>query len=79
MEIPSPLQLLTVWEQGVNQSSPEQALLLLSATLPDALPDALARQSIGRRNRLLLAARTTLWLRFSRRCRVAPRVAKDSN
>lgn len=54
-------QLLQVWEQGMNRSPVQQALLLLAAVLPDMSLAALAELSIGRRDAHLLALREQLF------------------
>lgn len=50
-------ELLDVWERGLAKQPAERALALLSATSPEAAPEALARMTIGRRDRLLLGLR----------------------
>lgn len=53
----SALELLEVWERGLDQGPVERALTLLAAACPETLPDALASLSIGRRDADLLALR----------------------
>jgi hypothetical protein len=49
--------LLSVWEQALDCSTVERALVLLTAACPEATPNDLARLSIGRRDGLLMAMR----------------------
>lgn len=49
--------LLDVWERGEGQPPPQQALLLLEASHPDAPPEELAGLPVGRRDGLLLDLR----------------------
>lgn len=53
----SPSALVAVWEQGVSATPRERALLILSAASPHESRDALARLSIGERDRWLLRLR----------------------
>jgi uncharacterized protein (UPF0212 family) len=50
-------ELLRVWEQGLDQSPVQQALILLSAACPDKPFDALSNLSIGQRDADLLMLR----------------------
>jgi hypothetical protein len=55
-------ELLTVWEQGVNQRPSQRALaLLVIACADDAPPDRLARLSIGQRDGHLLRLRERIF------------------
>ncbi|MGD8791837.1 MAG: phage baseplate protein [Anaerolineae bacterium] len=51
------IQLLDTWEQGYARPPARQALLLLAAASPGTPLEALARLSIGRRDRRLLRLR----------------------
>ena len=53
----STTELLQLWEQGYGQPSVEQALLLLGAACQEMPSEALARLSVGRRDRLLMELR----------------------
>jgi len=48
---------LTVWELGLSQSPAQRALRLLEAACPEALPEDLARLSIGQRDKRLMSLR----------------------
>lgn len=61
MQALTALQLLAVWEQGVNRPPVQQALLLLAAALPALSPAELAQLTIGQRDKNLLALRTQLF------------------
>ncbi len=61
MEHLSPHMLLDLWERGATWPATQRALLLLSTAFPEEPPDALARCTIGQRNRLLLALREKLF------------------
>ena len=50
-------QLLNLWDQGMGQSLPGRALLLLAAACPDDSPEALAQLSVGQRDAHLLRLR----------------------
>lgn len=50
-------QLLTVWEQGLVQTSIQRALSLLAAASPGVSPDSLARLPVGQRDGRLLTLR----------------------
>lgn len=54
-------QLLGIWEQGLELSSPLRALALLEAACPEAGPDELAALPVGRRDDLLLQLREHLF------------------
>lgn len=54
-------QLLNIWEQGLNQTSLQRALLLLMVAFPDRSPDIFATMSIGQRDLLLLQLRERLF------------------
>ncbi|WP_372740946.1 hypothetical protein [Neptunomonas sp.] len=54
-------ELLTVWEQGLNQSLLRRALILLAAAFPEISPDNLAQMSIGQRDGLLMQLRQCLF------------------
>ncbi|MEM1251924.1 MAG: phage baseplate protein [Cyanobacteria bacterium P01_H01_bin.21] len=49
--------LLTVWEQGISQSTAQRGLLLLMAACPEQSPEQLAQLSIGQRDSHLLTLR----------------------
>ena len=50
-------EMLTAWERGLPQRPIERALTLLAVNRPEALPDDLAKLSIGRRDACLLSLR----------------------
>lgn len=50
-------ELLEAWERGWSESPPARALTLLDRACPDLEWEALARLSIGQRDRLLMAMR----------------------
>ncbi len=50
-------ELLNVWEYGLNQSTLQQALILITAASPELDSDAVARLSIGARDARLLQLR----------------------
>lgn len=50
-------ELLTIWEQGLAQTSIQRALSLLSAASPGIPPDSLARLPVGQRDGRLLTLR----------------------
>ena len=54
-------ELLTVWEQGLNQPLLRRALILLAAAFPEIPPDNLAQMSIGQRDGLLMQLRQCLF------------------
>lgn len=49
--------LMSIWERGRRSHPVDRALLMLQGACPDLSDDALARLTIGERDRLLLAAR----------------------
>lgn len=53
--------MLSVWEQGLNQPLPQKALILLVAAHPEMQPDTLMKLSIGQRDRYLLQLRERLF------------------
>src|SRR5438067_5829043 len=53
----SAIELLDVWERGLNQSLAGRALTLLAAGWPEMEPQALASLSIGERDARLLTLR----------------------
>ena len=57
---PSAVDLLRMWETGDGLTPPEQALIALGASLPDATRRELARISVGERAARLLALRQAL-------------------
>ncbi|MGN6360120.1 MAG: phage baseplate protein [Thermomicrobiales bacterium] len=57
----SALDLLTVWECGLDQPPAHQALALLAVAWPDESPIALAELSIGERDARLLTLREWLF------------------
>jgi hypothetical protein len=54
-------ELLTVWEQGLNQPLLRRALILLAAAFPEIPADRLAQLSIGQRDGLLMQIRECLF------------------
>jgi hypothetical protein len=54
-------ELLDLWERGRGKPGPLQALILLAQLHPEHSVDTLAALSIGERDRLLLAARETVF------------------
>ena len=54
-------RILQIWEQGVNQSTVTQGLLLLSLLFPDVTENDLANLTIGQRDRNLLILREWLF------------------
>ena len=50
-------ELLAVWEEGLNRSSVQRALILLTAACPEMAPDALEDLAIGERDTRLMALR----------------------
>jgi hypothetical protein len=50
-------ELLDAWERGVGEPLVRRALALLAAACPECLPEALARESVGRRDARLLTLR----------------------
>ncbi|SFG14132.1 hypothetical protein [Neptunomonas qingdaonensis] len=61
MKVLSADELLTVWEQGLNQPLLRRALILLAAAFPEIPPDNLAQMSIGQRDGLLMQLRECLF------------------
>lgn len=57
----STLELMSVWEQGLNKSLVQRALMLLSAASPDASIELLAQLSIGQRDSMLLSLREKIF------------------
>lgn len=57
MEALSCVELLDLWDRGMDQAPVERALCMLAAACRDVPPDALAGFDIGRRDALLLALR----------------------
>ncbi|WP_028470011.1 hypothetical protein [Neptunomonas japonica] len=54
-------ELLSVWEQGLNQPLLQRALMLLAAAFPEINSDSLAKLSIGQRDLLLMQLRERLF------------------
>jgi len=50
-------ELLDAWERGLAEPPVQRALTLLVAACPETLPEALARESVGRRDGRLLTLR----------------------
>jgi uncharacterized protein (UPF0212 family) len=50
-------ELLDAWERGLGETPVQRALTLLAAACPETLPEALARESVGRRDGRLLTLR----------------------
>jgi hypothetical protein len=61
LRIPSPDDLLDVWETGERRSPLDRALLLLAAASPEATWEELAALPIGRRDAALLDLRERLF------------------
>lgn len=61
MQVLSTLELISVWEQGLNKSLVQRALILLSAAYPDASLESLAQLSIGQRDSMLLSLREKIF------------------
>ena len=57
----SAIDMLNVWEQGLNQPLLQRALILLAAACPEIQPDILAQLSIGQRDARLLQLREHLF------------------
>ncbi len=57
MQTLSTSELITVWEQGLNQSPVRRALALLTVACPDVSPEKLAKLSMGQRDARLLQLR----------------------
>jgi hypothetical protein len=57
----SAMDLLRLWEQGMNQTAPQRALALLIATDPQTDAETLARLNLGERDTRLLALRQQLF------------------
>lgn len=55
------IDMLGVWEQGLNQPLVQRALILLVAACPELKPDAAAELSIGQRDERLLQLRERLF------------------
>lgn len=55
------IDMLNIWEQAMNQSPLQRALILLAAAYPEMQPDNLARLSIGQRDKRLLQLREQLF------------------
>jgi hypothetical protein len=55
------IDMLTVWEQGLNQTQLYRALVLLTATHPELDPNDIAGWSIGQRDQRLLQLRRQLF------------------
>lgn len=55
------VDMLNVWEQGLNQSPLQRALILLVAAHPDMQVDAITQLSIGQRDKRLLELRERLF------------------
>ena len=55
------VDMLTVWEQGLNRSLLQRTLILLIAAFPEMAPDAIAELSIGSRDACLLLVRERLF------------------
>lgn len=53
--------MLSIWEQGLSQPLLQRALILLVTAFPEMQPDALAKLSIGQRDRYLLQLRERLF------------------
>jgi len=54
-------ELLSAWEQGLNQPLLQRVLIILAAAYPDESPESLVALSIGQRDRRLLQLRAYLF------------------
>jgi len=54
-------ELLSAWEQGLNQPLLQRVLIILAAAYPDESPESLVALSIGQRDRRLLQLRAHLF------------------
>src|SRR5690242_11971475 len=61
MRAPSAMDLLLVWERGLDQTPTQRALELLSAALPQMARHSLGELSIGKRDAHLLSLRQLLF------------------
>lgn len=61
MHVPSPLELLTVWERGIALTPAQRARELLSSAWPQTREEELGRLSIGQRDGQLLMLREALF------------------
>jgi len=61
MRLPTPAELLAVWERGQGQPPVQQALLLLAVAHPESPADDLLNLPIGRRDAALLTLREWLF------------------
>jgi uncharacterized protein (UPF0212 family) len=57
----STAELLTLWEQGLSQTSTQRSIALVVAACPDLSPEQAMQLSIGQRDRLLLTLREELF------------------
>ena len=55
------VDMLNVWEQGLNRSLLQRTLILLAAAFPEMAPDTIAELSIGSRDACLLSVRERLF------------------
>ena len=55
------IEILNVWEQGLDQPLLQRALILLITAFPEMQPDTLAKLTIGQRDRRLLQLREHLF------------------
>lgn len=53
--------MLSIWEQGLNQSLLQRSLILLISACPEMSPETLSTLSIGQRDRYLLQLRERLF------------------
>jgi hypothetical protein len=54
-------ELLTLWEQGLSQTSIQRSLALLAAACPDLSPEQVRQLTVGQGDRLLLTLREQLF------------------
>ena len=55
------VDMLNVWEQGLNRSLLQRTIIMLVAAFPEMGPDTIAELSIGSRDRCLLSVRERLF------------------
>jgi hypothetical protein len=61
MRPPSPVELLTAWEDGAGRSAAERSLALLRIAMPGSTREELERLSVGRRDAALLTLRESVF------------------
>lgn len=73
----SPELLLRTWEHGRRRHPIDRAVMLHAAAQPDAEPDALADQPLGRRNAAILALRRATFGAALRACLDCPQCGEQ--